>query len=95
MDTILQQLSPRESKAEQIGSPNWEREVQRTRPGVRQCSRFQPGHMDLCWERSRPAEWEQAAHSPLGLGNDDPKGECRGDVKGRLHEQQSCVLGAK
>ena len=88
MDTILQQLSPRVSKAEQIGSPNWEREVQPTCPGARQCSVFQPDKfiykfpMHLCWERSRPAECEQAAHSPLGLGNDGPKGECRGESEG-------------
>lgn len=34
------------------------------------------------------------AHSPPGLGNDDPK-ENAGDLKGRLHGQQSCVPGNK
>lgn len=95
MDTVLQQLSPRVSKAEQIGSPNREREAQHTLPGARQCSVLQPGHMPLCWERGRLAEWEQAAHSPLDLGNDGPKRECRGDLKGSLHGQQSHVPGDK
>lgn len=41
-----------------------------------------------------PAEWEQA-HSPLDLGNDGPKIECRGDLKGSRHGQQSHVPGDK